>query len=200
MSSSLRLVIQRGEKRVTVGRLPAGDAGVAATVAAIQATIDHALTVERSRLRRYAQALDPGDLEDRRDVVERFGQSLWAFLRRFVRFKRDPRGVEFVRHPGNMLDAIESDGIAKGDCDDLATLGAAIVAAAGLRPVLVTVGRRNPGRWEHIFFGIRIAEDEALTRDNVYPLDPQERNPAGTWPSITPRVQLWSLTPSTIDR
>lgn len=188
------LVVQSKFAAVAVGQLASGDGGVAQTVAAIQAIIDDATYGDDGeRFRELAASIG----ETARTPHE-FADLLWLYCSERVRFEADPPGVELVRHPSVMLDAIERDGQAFVDCDDLATFAATIIAAAGLRPVLVTVGRRRRGRFEHIFFGVRLAADR-LDRASVYPLDPQERNPPGEWPQNTPRVQLWSVSPSPPD-
>lgn len=185
-------LVKRG-RLSNLGELPPGDDGVAATIAAIQAVIDDAaFGPDAKRLRALAAAIAAGSGAS---SPQAFGVALWQWCRRYVVFERDPEGIELVRHPGDLLDSIEAEGVALGDCDDLATLAASIIAAASMRPVLVTVGRKNPGRFEHIFFAIRLGGGE-LSRRTVFPLDPQERNPPGRWPTNTPRVQLWSVTPT----
>ena len=55
-------------------------------------------------------------------VVDR----LRGWLRMHVRFEYDPEGLELVREPLYMLQRISAQGYAEGDCDDVATLAAAI--------------------------------------------------------------------------
>lgn len=189
----MQLAIVRNARRINIGKLPRGDAGVSATVAAIQALVDDATYGESAAdFRRVAARLRGRN--EAANAVE-FARELYDWLVASVEFFPDPRNVELVRHPSEMLSQIETTGNAEGDCDDLATLAAAIIAAAGFRPVVVTVGRRKSGRFEHIFAGVRIGA--GLDRESVYALDSQERTGAGKFPPV-PRVKLWSLTPSPI--
>ena len=193
------LVVETNAAAVAVGQMTGGDGGVAQTVAAIQALIDDATFGEDAeRFSAIAAGLLASTRFDAAPTPIAFADRLWLWCRERVRFLKDPDGVEYIRHPSTMLDAIDRDGFALGDCDDLATLAATLIAAAGLRPVLVTVGRRRRGRFEHIFYGLRMSADR-LDRASVYPLDPQEGNPPGSWPNNTPRVQLWSVSPSRLD-
>lgn len=175
---------------INLGTLPAGDEGVAATVASIQAIVDHAVFVEPTSLRiaEIARRL----LARAGGGTFNFAMVLWEWAREHVRFKKDPRLLEQVRHPERLLDAIDRTGVAYCDCDDLATLLASIIAAAGLRPVLITVGKAKDDRFRHIFVGIRLGD--TLSSETVLPLDPQEQVPAGQWPAIAKRRKLWSLT------
>jgi hypothetical protein len=187
----MQLTIEHENGTAALGTLPSGDAGIAATVAAMQATIDDAVAAATTgrALRLVAQEVSaaagtPGAVP--------FARELWNWLADHVHFQRDPAAVELLRAPGALLACIDQDGECEGDCDDLAMLAASILAVAGLRPVLITVGRRRTGQLEHVFAGVRLG-DGPLSRRTVYPIDSQEGTPAGTWPA-TPRVRLWSLT------
>lgn len=204
----MQLVHQHNNQTRELGTLPRGDDGIAATIAAMQAAIDYAVFVEptKSRLLTLAYSLGAGTIvgkgfttwaESPGITLSDFADSVWAWLRDHVRFERDPKGIEYIRSPRDLLDAIDTTGTAVGDCDDLATLGASIIAAAGLLPVLITVGRRASGRFEHVFFGLRhVQPDARLDVTDIIPLDPQEGTPPGEWPKIARRVRLWSLNPT----
>lgn len=180
----MKAAIRHRRTTVDLGTLPEGDAGIAATVAVMQALVDHAVHVRPSGpvIAKLASNLS-------RDGT--FLPNLWTWCRENVQFQRDPRRVEFVRHPGVLLGQIARGRNARGDCDDLATLGCCIIAAAGLTPVLITVGKLRGGRFQHVFFGARLT---TLTKAGVYPLDPQEQVPPGVWPEQARRIKLWSLT------
>lgn len=77
---------------------------------------------------------------------------LRGWLARHLRFLNDPPSVELVRSPEYLLDRIGRDGVAQGDCDDMAVLGAALAMAAGMRARFVAVGFRGPrGPLSHVF-------------------------------------------------
>lgn len=186
----MELAIVRRRRRINIGTLPQGDDGVTATIAAIQALVDDA-AFGPTRPAFVAIARDIREESEAATAAE-FARELYRWLQAAIEFERDPADTELVRHPADMLAAWKREGVAYGDCDDMATLAAAIIAAAGFRPVVVTVGRNKPGRFEHIFAGVRIG---ALTRDGIFPIDAQENTGAGKWPAV-PRVKLWSLNPS----
>lgn len=82
-----------------------------------------------------------------------------AAIRRFllerVRFRHDPEGVELIAAPLVQLGAIRDRGASAGDCDDVATLGAALGLAAGY-PARFVVLRFDPGApFEHVFTELR---------------------------------------------
>lgn len=70
---------------------------------------------------------------------------LLSWLRSHTRFTPDPRAVEYVRTPVEQLSQIAQRGRTPGDCDDTATLGAALALARGLRTRFVVVGFGAPG-------------------------------------------------------
>lgn len=63
----------------------------------------------------------------------------------------DPEGTEVVRTPSYMLEDIQARGWTRGDCDDVATLAAAIGLAAGFpaRFTLYAFGNSLP--YSHVF-------------------------------------------------
>ena len=188
----MRLGIGDGGNVHDLGKLPPGDDGVAATVAAIQALVDEFMK----------PGARPWWLELRVDArstdnPKKWGRLLYYWLEKHVVFKKDPTGVEFVQKPVDLLRTINALGYARGDCDDMATLAAALTTWAGYRPALATVGRNKPGRFEHIFACVFMDPAGPLVPENLYPLDAQERTGAGIWPKV-PRVKLWALTPASL--
>jgi hypothetical protein len=124
---------------------------------------------------------------------------LYHYLRAHVSFVPDPVGVELIRTPQAMLRTIQQRGFVAGDCDDLATFGAALLRAMGREPVLVVTGRPRTGlprAFRHILFGYiaTMGEEGAAARGRtLYPvqrelpargpfaflMDPQENRPIG---------------------
>lgn len=79
-------------------------------------------------------------------------QAIRAFLAGHFRFVRDPAQQETLTPPRLMLEQLSRDGVVSGDCDEAATLGAALAAAVGFRPFAMVAGfRRRGAAWQHIF-------------------------------------------------
>jgi transglutaminase-like putative cysteine protease len=113
--------------------LPGGDLGVFQTLGAMR-------TVAR------AAAYDPRIQLAARTAAPT-GSSPWQarvgilhWLTTHSRFAADPRFVELVRTPPEQLNIIAARGKMPGDCDDAATLGAALAVARGLAARFVVVG------------------------------------------------------------
>jgi hypothetical protein len=179
------LAIQSDFTTIPIGPIQHGPKGTDETVAAIWGIVKDA-------------AADPGI----KLVARRLGhpEELYHYLRAHVRFVPDPAGVELIRTPQAILRTIQKRGFATGDCDDLATFGAALLRAMGREPVLVVTGRPrkgSPRAFRHILFGF-VAERVAWPRGVAfYPIhakpqgshgfagpvallmDPQERRPIG---------------------
>lgn len=73
------------------------------------------------------------------------------FLAERVRFTRDPLGVETLTSPARMLEDVATDGMASGDCDEVATLGAALGMALGMPARFVLYAFDPGGPWLHVF-------------------------------------------------
>lgn len=90
-----------------------------------------------------------------RDVVCR-ARAIRGWMLEHFAFVNDPRGVELVSTPRFMLDQVGARGVAQGDCDDAAVLGAALGKAVGLRARFVVVGFHSTrGRLSHVFTMLR---------------------------------------------
>lgn len=142
--------------------MPGGDAGIVTTLWAMKACVDDALE------HRGPAAL-LGEMFDVGEPVRTTARKIYEFLRKHVLFKRDPAGIEHVRHPDQLAVEVENGGIALADCDDVATFGATLARAAGLTAFFVVVSTRPAGEFHHVFFGV--TDERGLP---VY-LDPQER-------------------------
>lgn len=122
---------------------------------------------------------------------------VYNFLAARFEFKRDPFKTDQVTAPDTLLTRIAATGRTSGDCDDVATLGAALVCALGYEPVFIVVGKpgnldRATGKVKltHVFYGARV-------RGQVIPFDPQERIPPGQWhpPQTIGRVEIYEIFP-----
>lgn len=113
-------------------------------------------TLRRMRkLVRDAQA-SPLLIETAGSIVSTHGPANKAhrirdYLAATVQFVPDPVGIELIRSPVYMLRQIESKGTARGDCDDVATLGAALGKAVGMPARFVVQSFAAGQPYGHVF-------------------------------------------------
>ena len=91
-----------------------------------------------------------------------------AWLDARVRFLPDPLGVELLRSPALLIQTIQCEGVASGDCDDVAILGAALGLAVGLPARFVLYAFEDFGLYEHVFTELE-TEDGWLELDTTRP-------------------------------
>lgn len=145
-----------------------GDAGALATLRRMAALVNQSLA--DATVRDAAQQIVR--YEPVRDDV---GQALAIrqWLGDKVQFIPDPRGVEVLTSPAQMLRDIDARGVTLGDCDNAAVLGAALGKAIGLRAQFVVLGFVDPkAPYTHVYARLQ-------TRNGWVELD-TTRPP--TWP------------------
>lgn len=124
--------------------IPRGDRGARKMVKVMRA---EALQAIRNPLTiRAAESIIPTGTNAAAQVA-----ALRGWLERHIQFLPDPYGIEVLRTPDYLLQTIFEDGIARGDCDDVATLAAALGLSVGLpaRFVLYSFGSGLP--FSHVF-------------------------------------------------
>jgi len=105
--------------RITRREIPGGNAGIMATVETMR---DLAVAGSNDpEVVAWAEGLAVGSCCPS-VVIEQIRK----FLTTFIRFEPDPVGVELVRDPLYMLRQVGRLRYSEGDCDDTATLGAAL--------------------------------------------------------------------------
>ena len=157
-----------------------GDAGVEQTVNAMRGLID--------------QGKKNGDVQEcvagiiRQYHVPAFDyrrefRAIFDWVRRHVRFTRDPTGVEGLRSADTTLRL----GIA--DCDCFSVLMCSLLGAIGHRTRLVTISNQpsDPEQFSHIF-------PEVLLDGQWIPMDAGRKNPAfGKGPRSFFRKRIWDV-------
>lgn len=73
------------------------------------------------------------------------------YLEGFVAFVPDPDQVELLKSPEYMLRTIAQEGQVRGDCDDVAVLGAALGRAVGLPARFTLLAFNSTGTFRHVF-------------------------------------------------
>ena len=134
--------------KTTFADIPEGPAGTAATLAAMrdlamQAVKDPAQTIREKALA-ITQNLSP------RDWLAQ-AKALQAYVRDNVRYTRDPVDFELVSTPQKTLQYMQ------GDCDDQATLLAAMLTSIGHPTRFVAIGM-NGGPFSHVMCETLIGE------------------------------------------
>ena len=132
-------------------------------------------------------------LTDAPDSASAFLIALYVALTENYRRKHDRPGVEEIRTPARQAREIMQRGYAEGDCDDRATLAAAILKTVDLPTGLVLVSESESMPFHHVFYcswpvntrprlasgGVNVAQ--------AIPFDPQEGIPPGQWPKFARR-------------
>ena len=73
------------------------------------------------------------------------------WLRKHTKFVPDPIGTEYLVAPSDMLEGVARTGVAAGDCDDVAMLGAALARAVGIPTRLTAVAFDEAQPFRHVF-------------------------------------------------
>lgn len=133
----------------TYFEIPAGEPGTVATLE-VMAELAHEGARDRllKQAARHIVGYTTGSPLGRARAIR-------AFLARHVRFYPDPFELELVSAPRLQLEHIRTDGYVTGDCDDIATLGAALGLASGLPARFVVLAFDPSGPWEHVYTELR---------------------------------------------
>lgn len=128
--------------------IPPGDAGVAVTL---------------RHMRKWARTPDPllADvaariMQDTGGDPEALYQAVRGYLHAYTRYEDDPWGAEVLKTPRAMLRRIALNGVAFGDCDDMATLAAALGVALGIPARFVVLAFSRGGPLEHVLTQLRL--------------------------------------------
>lgn len=125
---------------VQLKQIPSGDSGAIATVRIMRDLAKASVRNPDQIVRTQARQL-LADLPPRKFVAE--VKALHAFVRDQIRYLKDPVGVELVQTPEKTLE------YGQGDCDDKATLLAALLESAGHPARFVAIGL-NGGPFSHV--------------------------------------------------
>lgn len=155
----------------TLGYIPDGVAGTRATL-------------QKMRLMVLASKLHPEIINLAKRIVAPVRARNWAgearavqrWIQDNVRYTRDVRDVETITAPLNLL-AVRS-----GDCDDQATLAAALLEAIGHSTRLVAAGRQK-NQFSHVYVETRIGP-------HWVPLETTRRWELGTRPPLPEKMAV----------
>jgi len=118
--------------------MPSGDTGTYWTLRMMGAIARRAS--HDSSVRRAAGRIVGGLPADPRGRIE----AIRRYLSDHVKYVLDPDGIEYVQQPARLVAEIDVHKETHGDCDDVATLGAALGKAIGMRARFVIAGFKGP--------------------------------------------------------
>lgn len=156
-------VYQPGGESISIP-LPPGDEGTRATLEAMAA-------IARSAARH-------GAINYEASRVGSAPAALFHALQR-IRFQRDPAWIEDLKHPVETLASLA------GDCDDRATLGAALALAQRSGARFVAIGTDPHGPYQHVYIEILDPSRKEWTA-----IDPQETDRVGMTVPHTRRMEV----------
>lgn len=115
-------------------RLPAGPAHPVVTLVRMRALVNQSLTdpVVVNAARTLVKGCVPRD-------YDAYARAVISFLQDSFQFVPDPRGVEWLATPRDLLTTVAQKGMVQGDCDEAAILGCALGKAMGRRCRFVIV-------------------------------------------------------------
>lgn len=119
--------------------------------AGIDVTVEHMRSLARAQALSSAVRRKADELVSGTRTSEELALRIRRWLERYVRFLHDPDGIELIRTPELMLATIDCYGLAEGDCDDVAVLGAALGMAQGLDATYVLLGFTDAEPFEHVY-------------------------------------------------
>lgn len=88
--------------------------------------------------------------------VTAVARALAEWLKRRIVFVYDPQDREMLSRPADLLAQVRANGKAGGDCDEVATLGAALALAVGLTPEFRALKFPGGTMYGHVFTVIRV--------------------------------------------
>lgn len=164
---------------VQLGRLSPGRRGTAETVAIMATLAMGPWGAQSARIRDLALGIVRSAGVPGKDYPREVA-AIHAWMLRSIRYTRDPVGQERVQTPEHTAFVALS-----GDCDDAATLEAAILGALGHPTRFVTIGL-TPRAFSHVYL-------EVFLRGQWVPLDPIAHDKPPGWES--PRAVIRKVWP-----
>jgi hypothetical protein len=120
---------------------------------------------------------------------DRSGQvrSITGFMEDYVRYVRDPLGIEYVRSPIAMIGEYEKFGMANGDCDDQVLLSGSMLFSIGFDVRPVGIKLYTPDYYDHVALQIMRDDGQVINYDPCNPSnhfkDPKGEILTGSWAS-----------------
>lgn len=155
----------RSNSPAILGTIPSGPSGTVATLRIMRDAARASVRSPDQIVRRKAEELTAG-LPPRAWTAEI--RALHEYVRDSIRYLRDPVTVERVQTPEETIKNMQ------GDCDDKATLLAALLDSIGHPAQFVAIGL-NGGGFSHVLVETRVGS-------RMMPLETIIQKEAGWWP------------------
>lgn len=120
--------------------LVGGDYGVRQTLSTMRGAVNFALREPGQRVRRRAEQLLGGVQEYDKDAEV---EKMFTWTKNHFHFLLDPRGLEYTKSPEVSDAEISKVGSFSGDCDDVTTYLAALLASVGYAVKFVVTSPSN---------------------------------------------------------
>jgi len=78
-------------------------------------------------------------------------EAIFDFVRRSLRYTKDPRGTEFVQKPDILLTQIEYGDTPGADCDDYTVLALSLLRSIGYQTLIRIAGYTQNGPFSHVY-------------------------------------------------
>ena len=150
---------QRTVTTATLRTIPSGSAGVSVTLKLMRQL---ALDGKKDMTVRMKATGLIAHLQQKNFLGEI--KALHRFVRDEIRYVRDIVGVELLQSPVKTLE------FAQGDCDDKATLLAALLLSIGHPSRFVAVGKA-PGKFSHVYVETLFGNRQWLALETTEPVD-----------------------------
>lgn len=155
-----------------LGSIAYGEGGVRQTLDVMRRLVNGREGIHNPTVVEFAQMLtSTGAARD----YSRMARTIQSWLADHVQFVADAAGTEQLRTPYYSVLFYERNGVLRGDCDDVAVLGAALGKAVGLAAMFVAVAFDHPathGLYSHVFTVLLTPDGEEVTLDVTRPAAP----------------------------
>jgi len=131
---------------VEISEIGYGDRAIYRTVSKMKEVIQRSLSSQR--VRQKAEEIVSGIVDNDQQGEVR---SIYQYVQKNIRYTRDPKGLEYVQTPDYLLDAVEQNKQAFGDCDDKTVLGLSLLKTIGYDVAIKVVSYLQNKKFSHVY-------------------------------------------------
>jgi predicted transglutaminase-like cysteine proteinase len=147
----MRLSELAAKSPVKILSISSGERGIDQTVDQMERVMLASLGNQEIRMRaeQIVSMVAPNDRMGEAEAV-------YQFVRDYVRYTKDPAGMEYVQTPQHILKMIDERGQAYGDCDDKTVLGLSLLKNLGFEVAIRVASYRASGQFTHVYGLVKI--------------------------------------------